>query len=252
MIWFVLALCLLVIAALVLRPFLKPINTADQAYDDWSRASLKAALAAVDKDESRGILTEDAANIQRADIARKAKDLGLDDDKSSQAPSSQRSSGRGGFIIAATALILAPCFLFGTYKLLGTDNPGAAQQAALKAQRLQPQLSSLDAAILSIKAQIEADPENARLWAALSDLKIRSQDLSGAEAALETAVNLPTANDKEKAQLWLMLAMTRRSQGLPLSDGSIIEPLEKSLAFDPASPAARLLERARSEGAEAE
>jgi len=248
MIWFVLALCLLVIAALVLRPFLKPVNTADQAHDDWSRASLKAALAAVDKDESRGILTEDAANIQRADIARKAKDLGLDDDKSSQAPSSQRSSGRGGFVIAATALILAPSFLFGTYKLLGTDNP----TAALKAQRLQPHLSSLDAAILSIKAQIEADPENARLWAALSDLKIRSQDLSGAEAALETAVNLPTANDKEKAQLWLMLAMTRRSQGLPLSDGSIIEPLEKSLAFDPASPAARLLERARSEGIEAE
>jgi len=245
MIWFVLALCLLLIAGLVLHPFLKPAEAAHELRDDWSRASLKAALAAVDKDETRGILTQEAANIQRADIAKKAKSL---ESQGDEAP--QTSSGRGGFIIAAAALIIAPCFLFGAYKILGTDNPAAAQQAALKAQQRQPQLSSLDAAILSIKAQIEADPENARLWAALSDVKIRNQDLSGAEAALETAVNLPTANDKEKAQLWLMLAMTRRSQGLPLSDGSVIEPLEKSLAFDPASPAARLLERVRSENIE--
>lgn len=247
MIWLVLAVCLLFIAAIVMWPFLRPAPIEERRpYEDWNRASLKAALAAVDKDEARGVLSPQAAQAQRIIIAQKGEALEQAGRADLSQSSLSQSSGHSGFIIAAAALVFAPGLLFGAYILLGTAAPEAAQQAALTAQQAQ-QPQNLTEAIAAIEARIEADPDNGRLWAVLSDLKIRNQDLSGAEAALEKAVNLPTESDKEKAQLWLILAMTRRSQGLPLSDESIIEPLEMSLSLDAASPAAILLERAQSE-----
>ena len=240
-IWLVLALCLVPIAALVLWPFLKAERGAADITEDWTRASLKAALAAVDKDEARGVLSTEAANIQRADIAKAAQDLPEHHPVTAEAKKS-----RNGFILAAAALIFAPCLLFGGYMALGTADPETAQKTALAAQSAEaPQ--TLEAAIAAVETRLESEPESGRLWAALGDLKIRNQDLLGAETALEKAVSLLEGSDAEQARLWLMLAMTRRSQGRPLSDDSIIAPLEKSLALDPASPAAILLKRAKAE-----
>ncbi len=241
-IWFVLALCLLVIAAIILWPFLRAEPTQARAdIDDWDRASLKAALAAIDKDEARGILKAEAADAQRADIAKKAQNYNPD----SKAAAGEKPK-QFGFIMAAAMLLIAPCLLFGGYIMLGTTNPKASQEAAL-AQQIARQPHSLEDAIISVEKRIEAAPDNGNLWALLGDLKIRNEDLTGAEAALEKAVKLPASNDAEKARLWLILAMTRRSQGLPLSDASVKEPLEKSLELDANSPAAILLKRANPE-----
>lgn len=242
MIWFVLALSLLLIAAIILWPFIKPerVKEAREA-EDWNRASLKTILAAIDKDEARGVLSPSAAIIQRESIAKKAQSISM-----VTGEHNDLTPHRRGFILAAGALILAPCFLFGAYMMLGTIDPISAQNTALATQQA-PQPQTVVDAIAAVESQIERDPENANLWAALGDLKIRNQDLSGAEIAFETAVSLPVINDTEKSRLWLILAMTRRSQGLPLSDAAVVEPLENSLALDAQSPAAILLQRVKSE-----
>jgi len=60
-------------------------------------------------------------------------------------------------------------------------------------------------------------------------------------------VALPFSTPQEGAQLWLILAMTRRTQGVELSDPLVAEPLKKSLALDETSPAAILLARIEDE-----
>ena len=234
MIWFVLTLCLLLIMACVLLPFLKP--AVPVPHTDWTRESLKAALAAADKDEARGVLSAAAANQQRRDIAGKAK-AALD------AESQTRTrAGRTGFIIAAVGLLLAPAVLFGGYWALGTPSPQPAQT-------IEPQIT-LEGAIAALEARLETTPDDAKLWASLGDLKIRNEDFVGAEAAFERAVGLPIENSEEAAQLWMILAMTRRTQGVELSDPKVVGPLEKSLALDENSPAAILLERIKDDAAQ--
>ena len=215
----------------VLWPFLKAAPQTQAA--DWTRESLKAALAATDKDEARGVLSADAANQQRSDIAAKAK-AAMD---VSAAPRS--SVGRKGFIIAALGLILAPILLFGGYMSLGTPDLKAAQTSAG-----QPEIT-LQAAITALEARLGTTPDDARMWASLGDLKIRNDDFVGAEAAFKQAVSLPIENSQEAARLWMILAMTRRTQGAALTDPSVVGPLEKSLALDENSPAAILLEQVK-------
>lgn len=234
MIWFVLTLCLLLIMVCVLWPFLKAAPQTQAA--DWTRESLKAALAATDKDEARGVLSADAANQQRSDIAAKAK-AAMD---VSAAPRS--SVGRKGFIIAALGLILAPILLFGGYMSLGTPDLKAAQVSAAQINTAQPEIT-LQAAITALEARLGTTPDDARMWASLGDLKIRNDDFIGAEAAFKQAVSLPIENSQEAARLWMILAMTRRTQGVELTDPSVVGPLEKSLELDENSPAAILLEK---------
>ena len=233
MIWFVLTLCLLLIMVCVLWPFLKAAP--HEGSTDWTRESLKAALAAVDKDEARGVLSADAANLQRRDIAAKAE-AALD-----VAAEPAKPPRRAGLIIAAVGLCLAPILLFGGYMSLGTPDPKAAQVSTV-----QPEIT-LDAAIAALEARLGTTPDDARMWASLGDLKIRNEDFVGAEAAIKQAVSLPIENSQEAARLWMILAMTRRTQGAALTDPSVVGPLEKSLELDENSPAAILLERVKSE-----
>lgn len=242
MIWFVLTLCLLPIMLVVLWPFLRPAKNIEGA--DWTKASLKAALAAVDKDEARGVLNAAAADRQRAKIAADAEIV------FAQTPQSEMpSQGRKGFIMAAASLVIAPWLLFGAYTFLGTPNPAVAQKKAVDAANVQRPEITLAEAISALEARLEDNPDNSQAWAALGDLKIRNDDLVGAEAAFERAVALPAAGAEEGARLWLLLAMTRRTQGRPLSDPSVMEPLKKSLELDANSPAAVLLRRIEDEAA---
>ena len=226
--------------ACVLLPFLKP-SRAPEAQTDWTRESLKAALAAVDKDEARGVLSSDAADQQRSDIAAKAKAAFENVDAPREADSAARGS-RKGLIIAALGLVLAPILLFGGYMSLGSPSPQPAKA-------VQPEIT-LQAAITALEARLGNQPDDARLWASLGDLKIRNEDFVGAEAAFEQAVSLPIEDRGEAARLWMILAMTRRTQGVELSDPSVTGPLEKSLELDENSPAAILLERAKGEAPE--
>lgn len=225
----------------VLWPFLRP-TPMEAGRTDWSRAALRAALAAVDKDEARGILSADDANRQRADIAAKAR-AALGD--SSDGTSLPRS--RKGLVIAGASLCLAPVIVFGAYLTLGTPDPSAAQKRALASVSDTQQEVNFDALIKALDAQLETRPDDSQLWARLADIKIRKEDFTGAEAALERAVALPFSTPQEGAQLWLILAMTRRTQGVELSDPLVAEPLKKSLALDETSPAAILLARIEDE-----
>ena len=266
MIWFILTLCLIAVMAIVLWPFLKasPVT----ASTDWTRASLKAALAAVDKDEARGLLSFETANQQRAEIAAKAK-AAFEDDTDLKPSSVQASSQasphasrpRLGFILAALSLALAPILLFGAYLFLGTPDPASAEKLAAKALITQQAAAQLEAqnangevnvddAIKALEGRLNEAPNDSRAWAALGDLKIRAGDFIGAEAAFVQAASLPNENTQEKAQIWLLLAMTRRTQGRELNDPSVVEALQKSLALDANSPAAILLQRIEDEGAD--
>ena len=242
----ILCLALIAIMLVVLWPFLRPQS--NKLSDDWTRQSLKAALAAVDKDEARGVLSAEVAAGQRADIARKAESV-LKTANAGDTHQANQPKGRAAFMCAAIILLIAPVLLWGGYTHLGTPNPQdeQAKAAATRAQleaAAQPTLT-LETAIGEIEARLKGRPEDGGLWAALGDLKNRQADYAGAEEAFEQAV-LYSADDSEgMARLWLVLAMTRRTQGLPLSDPSVIEPLQRSLDLDPNSPAAILLERAQ-------
>ena len=238
----------------VLWPFLRP--TSDGVQTDWTRQSLKAALAAVDKDEARGVLSAEAAEAQRVDIARKAE-AALNGSEVDGPHMATLPKGRAAFICVAIILLIVPVLLWGGYARLGTANPQVAEAAAQKAaekaaqekaQGAQGQAAlTLESAIAEIEARLKDAPEEGRLWVALGDLKNRQADYAGAEVAFEQAVLYSTEQPESMAQLWLILAMTRRSQGLPFSDPSIVEPLERSLALDPNSPAAILLARIEGE-----
>lgn len=259
MIWFVLTLCLVTLMTIVLWPFLKPVEQI-QEQTDWTRASLKAALAAVDKDEARGVLSRGSADQQRAEIAVQAKAT-FETNTDLNAASLSTPKSRFGFILAALSLALAPILLFGAYLFLGTPDPVTAQKTALQevmAQQAATQLEAnakaeinLDEAIKTIEARLEKTPDDGRAWAVLGDLKIRNQDFIGAEAAFVKAAELPSETAQEKAQIWLLLAMTRRTQGRELNDPSVVEALQKSLELDSNSPAAILLERIEDEKSQA-
>lgn len=249
MIWFILTACLLLIAAAILWPFLKPETASSERLTfeaDWTEASLKAALAAVDKDEARGVLSAGSAGSQRVHIAAQAEQHFTADENVKTAPR------RAGFIVATAGLLAAPLLLFGLYMALGTPDPASAEKQA-QAQRAQTNIAApeinLEDGIALLEDRLLKQPDDSRAWAALGDLKIRSQDLVGAEAAFQRALDLPMNDNLEAARLWMILAMTRRSQGLELSDPSIVGPLEKSLVLDPSSPAAILLERINQEDA---
>ena len=225
----------------ILGPFLRP-QPMTQSGEDWSRSALKAALAAVDKDEARGVLSESEAARQRADIAAKAKAVLEEREEIAPAP-----KGRSGLIIAAVSLAIAPVILFGAYLVLGTPYPKAVEKNAQAAAAQRSSEIGINEAIAQLEAELENTPEDSRLWARLGDLKIRNEDFIGAEAAFERAVALPFAAPEEGARLWLILAMTRRTQGLELSDPKIVAPLKKSLELDENSPSAILLERIEAE-----
>ena len=264
MVWTVLFLALLAIMFVVLWPFLRPNfeETPKETPSDWTRQSLKAALAAVDKDEARGVLSGDAADSQRADIAQQAElaftkgETGETDENTDL--NRRDAQGRAGFICVAGILLLAPVLLWGGYMHLGTKNPQDAERAALKTAELETaaqQTLTIEAAVLKIEARLKEMPEEGLLWAALGDLKNRQADYVGAEAAFEQALRYSdessegatAASSEERARLWLVLAMTRRTQGRPLSDPSVVAPLKKSLELDPSSPAAILLARIQEE-----
>ena len=252
MIWMVLLLALIAIMIVVLWPFLRPKS--EDMQSDWTRQSLKAALAAVDKDEARGVLSVDAADAQRTDIARQAdlafKKGGLSETGKNFHLKGETVKGRAGFICVAGILLLAPVLLWGGYMELGTKNPQAAEKAALQnAEKgtAGQQTLTIEAAIVKIEARLEQTPEEGLLWAALGDLKNRQADFVGAEAAFEQALRYSAESSEETARLWLVLAMTRRTQGRPLSDPSVVAPLKKSLELDPSSPAAILLARIQEE-----
>ncbi|MEP6342192.1 MAG: c-type cytochrome biogenesis protein CcmI [Maricaulaceae bacterium] len=239
----VLFFALMAITLIVLWPFLRP--TSDGVQTDWTRQSLKAALAAVDKDEARGVLSAEAAEAQRVDIARKAE-AALTRSDADRSPMAARPKGRAAFICVSIILVIAPVLLWAGYARLGTPNPQRAEAAAQEKVQLGAQAQAdltLESAIAEIETRLKDTPEEGRLWVALGDLKNRQADYAGAEAAFEQAVLYSKEQSEGMAQLWLILAMTRRSQGLPFSDPSIVEPLERSLALDPNSPAAILLAR---------
>lgn len=231
----------------ILWPFLRP-QSGDQS-GDWTRQSLKAALAAVDKDEARGVLSSDAADAQRANIAHKAS-LTLNNDNENDANDRAQPKGKAAFFCVAIILVIAPVVLWGSYAHLGTVNPQAAETAAQSQLQREAALQSpltLESAATEIKARLKDEPESGRLWAALGDVENRQGNYAEAEVAYEQAIRYSEDSSEDLARFWLILAMTRRTQGLPLSDPTVVDPLRKSLALDPSSPAAILLQRLESD-----
>ena len=234
--------------SVVLWPFLRPLP--ELKAENWTQSSLKAALAAVDKDEARGILSTAQARAQRAEIAAKAVAVLSEAPDISAEPQDIPATrqNRTGFILAALCLVVAPALLFGGYVGLGTPDPVLAErQAVQKTIANQRPNISLDEAINALETRLIETPNDPKAWTALGDLKIRNEDYIGAEAAFVRASELPIDNKVDGARLWLLLAMTRRTQGRELSDPLVVEPLQKSLELDPSSPAAVLLGRIQEE-----
>ncbi len=191
--WMLISILAAVWTAVIVRVLVRSTGRARTAAA-YDAAVYKDQLDELDRDIERGIMSVDEAAGARVEISRKLI-------AASQTSRSHNAEPRGPLnrnsrIPASLVALLMPLAAFFLYNLSGSpsipDRPFAARQAAwdtLETGRFR-QSAELRAAVRSLEAQLEVDPDNLDVWRRLAQSRLALGDFEQAAAAFDQAMKL--------------------------------------------------------------
>ncbi|WP_093810589.1 c-type cytochrome biogenesis protein CcmI [Stappia sp. ES.058] len=191
MIWIVFSVLAVVAALSVLVPLSRSARDQREsaAYDV---EVYKAQLGEVDRDLDRGLISEEAAEAARTEIARRLIAAGAADSHDSatrQSGEEKRRGSRNGLRVAqALALIVVPLGAVGLYSVVGSpDLPDQPLRARLEAPATARSLPDL---VARVEQRLAEEPSDGRGWDVIAPAYMRLGRAEDAAAAYAAAIRL--------------------------------------------------------------
>lgn len=228
MIWLVLALLTLAAAMSVLAPLARnrAAATAAASRKAIDVAFYESELAAIARDEARGLMGPREAEAARAEAARRLI--------SAPAETAEARSSRGARLGAAL-LALALVFGVGLGLYLKIGSPEMPDQPLLARQQAPPERMDMMAAVARVEAHLAANPQDGRGHDVLAPIYMQLGRYADAARALAQASRLLGATAEREA----MQAEAHMLAGQGRMTPEAREAVARALAIEPALPQAR-------------
>lgn len=153
MIWFILAVMLAAVMAVLLWPVWRKYEAADRA--SFDRAVFRDQLSELDRDMARGLIGVGEAEAARNEISRRLLQAGSGFTKSSRSP-----------LIAVVGVLLIPAVAVPIYLLRG--NPDLPDVPLLARLENAVENEDMVALIAKVEAHLAEKPEDAQGWRVLA------------------------------------------------------------------------------------
>lgn len=214
--------------ALLARPLFKaPAETASPV--DYDLTIYRDQLAEVDRDLSRGVLSEDEADAARLEIERRI--LKADE---MRAAVSGKSGGGATKAVATVMAVALPGLALGLYLYLGA--PGVPSQPFAERPAAAPSATgSLNDLVLQLRNRLAENPEDQESWLLLGRALAEQQRIEEATQAFRHAVAL--APEDLNAKAWLAEALVASAGGTVVPEARQI--FAEMLEADAGNPLAR-------------
>lgn len=214
--WVAGALALLLVLALLFRPFLLKATAANVSRRQLNTAIFKDQLERLDKDRAENMIGETDYVQARAELQRRV----IDDTSEADATATLQAPRK---TMLAVGIVL-PILAIGLYALLGspaTLEPNGPQHNATA--------QDMDRLVVNLAKKLEKDPDNLQGWAMLA----RSYKMLGRNAEAEQAFVRAGAfldNDAQLLAIYADLAATNANGNFA---GKPTQLIEKALRVDP-------------------
>lgn len=219
--WIVGALAVVLVLALLFRPFLLKSSNATVSRRQLNAAIYRDQLMRLDGDRAENTLADADYAQARAELQRRVIDDTAEDDAVSTLRAPRKT-------MLAVGLVL-PIAAIGLYLLLGSP-------AALDSTAHQPQASAQDMERLTagLAKKLEQDPTNLQGWAMLA----RSYKMLGRNAEAEQAFDKAGAFLDTDAQLLAIYADLAATNANDDFSGKPTQLIQRALKVDPENPMA--------------
>ena len=226
MIWISLAALAGIATLMVVRPLLKPLETA--ASHDSILAVYRQQLQEIDQDLERGTLSAVEADSARMEIKRRILSLRPDD---KTRPS--RSAPRVALLMGAVMIVLP----LAIYLSIGNPSlPGRAFDPTAEVSETRKNLADeVGVMIARLETHLKANPDDSKGWQALGWAQLQTGRVGDGVASLKRAAALLPKD--APMQSMYGEALVRLADGKVGDDA--MAAFELSLAADPKDPRAR-------------
>ncbi len=193
----------------------------------------KAQLGEVDRDLDRGLISEEAAEAARTEIARRLIAAGGAEEEAPDTPTADAASrprARIGLRVAqALALVAVPLGTIGLYSVIGSpDVPDQPLQARLQ----EPvQNRSLPDLVARVEQRLAEEPSDGRGWDVIAPAYMRLGRAEDAAAAYAAAIRILGSTERRE---------TDRGEALVIANNGIVgaearAAFERAVALDPSA-----------------
>lgn len=216
-IWIVFAVLTALAALCVLVPLMRARRRAvSAALHDVE--VYKAQLGEVERDLERGLVTAEAADAARTEIARRLLEANREAERAGTGPS---ATGIGPLrAVQFVAVAGIPALALGAYLATGSpDLPDQPLQARLEAPASGRSLEEL---VARVERQLARDPSDGRGWAVLAPVYMRMGRAEDAAAAYASAIRLLGSSPERE---------TNRGEALVVANKGIVSA-EARAAFE--------------------
>jgi len=214
--WVAAALALVLVLALLFRPFLLKASGANVSRRQLNTAIYRDQLTRLDRDRTENMIAEADYAQARAELQRRV----IDDTREEDAASTLRAPKK---TMLAVGLAL-PLLAIGLYALLGspaTLEPNGPQHAATA--------QDMDRLVVGLAKKLEKEPDNLQGWAMLA----RSYKMLGRNVEAEQAFARAGAFLDNDAQLLAIYADLAATNAKGDFTGKPTQLIEKALRVDP-------------------
>lgn len=225
MLWIVLALLTVAVAAALMRPLLRGSSVSPAEAGDVE--VYRDQLGEIDRDRDQGLIGAEEAGYARAEVGRRllaAASLAKSD---AQKP---RKSGRHRLALAIV-VVLPPALGLCLYLALG--NPELPDQPLLA--RLANPGNNIELLVTKAERHLAENPNDSAGWELLAPIYMRMNRFGDAELAFRNAIRLSGENAARLSGLGE--ALVAESQGVVTDDAR--SAFEQSAKLDPANPRPR-------------
>ncbi|WP_029059810.1 c-type cytochrome biogenesis protein CcmI [Stappia stellulata] len=232
MIWIVFSVLAVAAALSVLVPLTRS-GRGQRESGAYDVEVYKAQLGEVDRDLDRGLISEEAAEAARTEIARRliaADTAEADVGEAKEGGAAARTSSRAGLRFAQIlAVIAVPLGAIGLYTSIGSpDLPDQPLVARLEAPVLNRSLPDL---VARVEQRLAEEPSDGRGWDVIAPAYMRLGRAADAAAAYAAAIRILGSTVRRE---------TDRGEALVIANNGIVgvdarEAFERAVALDPSA-----------------
>lgn len=231
MIWFVFALMVAVVLALLLVPLFRSPQSGPSRFA-FDLTVYKDQLSELDRDLDRGVLTPDQAGAARVEIQRRV----LTASEGARVAGMATPAAGQRLPMAVAITLMVPLLSFTLYRDLGSpelpDQPYAPRAARI--QEMRQQLPNIKSMVDRLKAHLQDNPDDGRGWAMLGrSLRVLGEPDQARNAFERALPLLPT--DAQVRQEYASLLIEDVPDGAPMPP-RFMDVMRELLAIDANNP----------------
>lgn len=223
--WVAAAFAVVVVLALLFRPFLLKSKEVNVSRRELNAAIYRDQLARLDRDRAENTLADADYDQARAELQRRVIDDTAEADVTSRLQAPRKTMVAVGLLLPVAAI--------GLYLLLGTPatlEPNGPQHAVTA--------QDMDRLIVGLAQKLEKEPDNLQGWAMLArSYKMMGRNMEAEMAFVRAGSYLD--NDAQLLAIYADLAATNANGNFA---GKPAQLIEKALKVDPESEDGRMLQ----------